>query len=123
MYEGKYGPSYLLNEEPGSLPQDVYEVALGRPLGIMFEENDFPKKGVKVIGVVDDSNAAQSGRIAEGDQLVGVTGIRVQGAKFERQMCDATKMDYDTVVDAVGSNSEKFNCEDVILRFRRPPAA
>ena len=41
------------------------------------------------------------------------------GGKYERLMCDTTKWDFDTVVDAIGSNTPKFNCEDVILRFKR----
>ena len=31
------------------------------------------------------------------------------------------KTDYDTVVDAIGSNNDKFDCEDVVMQFFRPP--
>jgi hypothetical protein len=45
--------------------------------------------------------------------------IRLIGAKFERQMFDCTKWDFDTVVNAIGSNEERFGCEDVVLQFSR----
>ena len=34
------------------------------------------------------------------------------------QMFDSTKMDFDTVVDAIGSNEPKFDCYDVVLQFK-----
>ena len=36
-------------------------------------------------------------------------------------MFDCTKWGFDTVVDAIGSNEEKFECYDVILQFSREP--
>mmetsp|Transcript_13858 Transcript_13858/g.35921 ORF Transcript_13858/g.35921 Transcript_13858/m.35921 type:complete len:186 (+) Transcript_13858:57-614(+) len=109
-------PPYGLGED---LPDGVYEISLQRPLGIGFEENDYPRRGVKVISLVSGSNAEKCGRISVGDQLVGVTGIRLVGAKFERQLFDCTKWDFDTVVDAIGSNEERFGCKDVVLQFQR----
>ena len=76
----------------------------------------------QVLDLVQDGNAAKSGLVAPGDQLVGVTGIRVMGGKYERLMCDPRKWDFDTVVEAIGSNTPNFKCENVILRFERPPA-
>lgn len=39
-------------------------------------------------------------------------------------MFDCSKWGYDTVVDAIGSNEEKFKCDDVLLQFERAaPAA
>ena len=40
--------------------------------------------------------------------------------RFERNLYDATKMGFDNVVEAIGSNEEKWQCQDVILQFRRP---
>eukprot|EP00316_Scyphosphaera_apsteinii_P025294 CAMPEP_0119299350 /NCGR_PEP_ID=MMETSP1333-20130426/1424_1 /TAXON_ID=418940 /ORGANISM="Scyphosphaera apsteinii, Strain RCC1455" /LENGTH=147 /DNA_ID=CAMNT_0007300743 /DNA_START=160 /DNA_END=603 /DNA_ORIENTATION=- len=117
QYAGRYGPKSGDN----SLPADVYEIAISRPLGIGFEEvSDSIPRGVKVVSLVPDGAAERSGKLAVGDELVGVTGVIFQGAKFERQMIDCTRWDFDTVVDAIGSNEARFGCEDVILQFRRP---
>ena len=91
----EYGDKYY-SGATGPLPENVFEVVLPTPLGIQFEENDYPKKGVSVVGLVPDSNAAKSGLIAVGDYLVGVTAIQFQGAKWERRMLDCRKWDFDT---------------------------
>ena len=36
-------------------------------------------------------------------------------------MFPCAKWGFDTVVDAIGSNEPKFECEDVILQFERRP--
>ena len=102
------------------LPDGVCEVALQKPCGIVFEELD-PNfaRGVKVLELVEGGNAAASGAVQAEDLLVGVSAVRFVGAKFERNMYDATKMDFDTVVDAIGSNEEKWNCNEVFLQFKR----
>jgi hypothetical protein len=114
----EFGDSFYSGAE-APLPDGTYEVALKKPLGINFEENAYPKLGVTVIGLVPDGNAERSGTIAVGDYLVGVTAIKFNGAKWERQMFNCKKWDFDTVVDAIMSNEEKFYCEDVILQFER----
>mmetsp|Transcript_23805 Transcript_23805/g.48367 ORF Transcript_23805/g.48367 Transcript_23805/m.48367 type:complete len:181 (+) Transcript_23805:60-602(+) len=130
-YAAQYGPQQgdpILPTEGDTwdpaMPEGWTEVQLQSPLGIMFEENErkIGPAGVVVIDLVPDGNAAKSGLIAKGDQLVGVTGIRVMGGKYERLMCDCRKWDFDTVVDAIGSNTPSFKCDNVILRFERPPA-
>mmetsp|Transcript_36735 Transcript_36735/g.112404 ORF Transcript_36735/g.112404 Transcript_36735/m.112404 type:complete len:253 (-) Transcript_36735:59-817(-) len=105
----------------GVIDDGVTEVALKKPCGIVFEELDpnFPR-GVKVLELVEGGNAEASGKIAPEDLLVAVTAVRFVGAKFERNLYDATKMGFDNVVEAIGSNEEKWQCQDVILQFRRP---
>ena len=107
--------------------EDVYEVALARPLGIVFEEIaplGAAPAGVKVIEVSEGSNAEKAGCVAIGDVLVGVTGVRYPGsaylgaAKPERDIFPAHEMNFDQVVEAIGSN-EPPECDDVILRLRR----
>ena len=107
--------------EAGALPENVYEVALQMPLGINFEDNGYPKGGVKVIGLVEDSNAFKSGKIQVDDDLVGVTAIIVRGSKYERRLlpCSGNEWDFERVVDAIKSNTRDFQCEDVIMQFRR----
>ena len=138
QYAKQYGP------QPGDpiLPTDgdtwdpampagwtEVELPAEMSLGIAFEENEKKNSGVRVVELVADGSAAKLNArakaelIAPGDQLVGVTGIRIMGGKYERIMVDARKLDFDTVVDAIKSNTAKYNCKDVILRFERPDAA
>ena len=116
-----YGDGYYIAAAPGSLPDNVFEVTLKRPLGIQFEEDGpiIGKNGVSVIGVVDGGNAAKDGTVQAGDKLVGVTAVQFIGSKWERKMFDARKWDFDTVVDAIGSNEEKFDIYDVVLQLER----
>lgn len=119
------------------LPDNVYEVLIERPLGIGFEE-DGPivgKSGVSVTQIVEDSNAAKgtqvlqnvngsnvavSGKVEIGDKLIAVTAIRFVGSKWERELFNCRKWSFDTVVDAIGSNQEKFISDHVILQLERP---
>jgi hypothetical protein len=112
-----FGPK---NGDP-TLPDSVYEIYLPRPLGIQFEERG-NNRGLKVISLISGGNADRCGKLQVGDQLVGVTAVRMVGSKFERQMFDCSKWSFDTVVGAIGSNEERFNCEDVVLQLLRPPA-
>ena len=102
------------------LPDGVYEVALPKPCGIVFEELD-PNFARGASRCWNWSRAAtpKSGAVQAEDLLVGVSAVRFVGAKFERNVYDATKMDFDTVVDAIGSNEEKWNCNEVFLQFKR----
>lgn len=121
-------------------PPNVYEVLVQRPLGIAFEEDGplFGKNGVSVAQVVADSNAAKGkqvlravdgvnraveGKVKAGDKLIGVTAIQFVGSKWERKLFDCRKWGFDTVVDAIGSNEEKFVSDFVILQFERPVVA
>jgi len=122
------------------LPNDCYEVLLERPLGIGFEEDGpiIGKSGVSVNQIVSDSNAARgaqvlknvdgtnqavAGKVEVGDKLIGVTAIRFVGSKWERELFNCRKWSFETVVDAIGSNEEKFISNNVILQFERPAAA
>lgn len=100
-------------------PQGVYEVKLNKPLGIVFEEIA-TGKGVYVQDLVPGGNAAMDGSVQPGDVLVGITAVKVVGAKYERRLIPARKFDFDTVVGAISSNIPRFGCDDVILAFERP---
>ena len=69
----------------------MYEVLLPKPLGIVFEEiQPMLPKGVRVAELVEGGNAEKAETpIKEGDVLVGVTGVKVVGAKYERQIIPA----------------------------------
>lgn len=103
-----------------AFPRGVYEVSLVKPLGIIFEEIEVGK-GVYVVDLVEGGNAQQmGGTIQKGDVLVGVTAVKVVGAKWERRLIPAKDLSFDTVVGAIGSNDEKWGCDDVVLWFMRP---
>ena len=103
-----------------NLPAGVYEVALPKPLGIVFEEIQ-AGKGLVVQDLVEDGNAAAlGGKIQVGDVLVGMTAVKIVGAKYERRMIPARNFDFDTMVGAVASNDPKWGCNDVVLLLERP---
>mmetsp|Transcript_3895 Transcript_3895/g.8287 ORF Transcript_3895/g.8287 Transcript_3895/m.8287 type:complete len:211 (-) Transcript_3895:49-681(-) len=106
-----------------NMPEGVYEVGLGKPLGIVFEEIE-SGKGVYVQDLVEGGMADRmGGRIQKGDVLVGITAVKIVGAKWERRLIPARNFDFDTVVGAIGSNDPKWGCNDVICMFERPGVA
>jgi len=80
-----------------NLPKGLYEVDLEKPLGIVFEEIDIGK-GLVVQDIVEGGNADYNGNVKIGDLLVGITAVKVVGAKFERRMIPCRKFDFDTMV-------------------------
>jgi len=104
------------------LPKGVYEVALPRPLGVAFEEVT-AGRGVLVDYLVEDGNAAESGKIQPGDVLIAVTACKVFGARYERKLLPAKNLDFDTIMAAIGSNEARWKCKDVVLQFMRPSEA
>lgn len=101
------------------LPHGVYEVPLAKPCGILFEEIE-PNRGVYVQGLVEGGNAERQGVLREGDVLVGVTAVQISGAKWERRLIPARNFGFDLVVSAIGSNEEKWGCNNVVLMVERP---
>ena len=101
------------------LPKGVFEVSMLSPLGIVFEEIEVGK-GVYVQELVEGGNAERMGVIQPDDILVGVTAIKVVGAKWERRLIPAKDLSFDTVVGAISSNTPQWGCEDVVLQFMRP---
>ena len=105
-----------------NIPKGVYEVSLTKPLGIIFEEIEVGK-GVYVQDLVEGGIAERQGKIQKGDILVGVTAVKIVGAKWERRMIPARNFDFDTTVGAIQSNEPKWGCSDVVLMFERPGEA
>ncbi len=100
-----------------SLPDGVYEIALPRPLGIVFEEVEADgRKGVFVSELVPGGNAEKSGLVSVGDLLIAVTGVKVIGAKFDRPLIQADILDYDTIIMAIGSNESKRGYDGPIMQ-------
>merc|ERR1712038_1750247 len=77
-----------------TLPKGVYEVSMTKPLGIIFEEIEVGK-GVYVKDLVEGGTAERMGRIQEFDVLVGITAIKVVGAKWERRLIPAKDLSFD----------------------------
>mmetsp|Transcript_26008 Transcript_26008/g.71632 ORF Transcript_26008/g.71632 Transcript_26008/m.71632 type:complete len:218 (+) Transcript_26008:65-718(+) len=105
-----------------TLPCGTYEVQLDKPLGIVFEEVEVGK-GLFVQDLVEGGNAEQEGQVQKGDLLVGITAVKIVGAKYERRLIPCRNFDFDTMVGAVSSNEPKWGCEDVVLMFERPDEA
>lgn len=105
-----------------TLPKGTYEVSLDKPLGIIFEEIELGK-GLFVQELVEGGNAELSGKVKVGDNLVGITAVKIVGAKFERRLIPCRGFDFDTMVGAVGSNDPKWGCNDVVLLLERPDEA
>ena len=105
--------------EQFKLPKGVYEVKLAKPCGILFEEIE-PNRGVYIQDLVEGGNAERQGILKPDDILIGVTAIQIAGAKWERRLIPARKFGFDLVVGAIGSNEEKWGCNNVILMVERP---
>ena len=106
-----------------SLPDDCYEVCINKPLGIAFIENN--DGGVEVEYLVEGGNAEASGMIKPGDVLLATTAAMGRDGKFERKVIPSRYLDFDTIMEAIGSNAPKFHKQrknDVILQFARPSA-
>jgi hypothetical protein len=105
-----------------NLPKGVYEVRLTKPLGIIFEEIE-AGRGLYVQDIVEGGNAAKNGKVKLDDVLVGVTAIKIVGAKYERRLIPSRKFDFDTLVGAIQSNDSRYQCQDVVLMLERPGEA
>jgi len=103
-----------------SLPKGVIEISFAndRPLGIILDEIE-AGKGVYVLDLVEGEQAELMGSVQKGDVVIGVTAIKVIGAKWERRLIPARDLDFDTVVGAIQSNQMKWGCEDVVMHFFR----
>ena len=97
-----------------NLPKGTYEVIMTKPLGIVFEEIE-AGKGVYVQDLVQGGAADRLQAIQRGDVLVGITAIKVVGARWERRLLPARPFDFDTVIGAISSNEPKWGCDDVVL--------
>jgi hypothetical protein len=104
------------------LPEGLYECRLRTPLGIVFEEIQIGR-GVYAKDLVPGGNAERDGTIKANDVLVGITAVKVVGAKFERRLIPARDFDFDTAVNAIQSNDQRYGCSDVILIMERPSEA
>jgi hypothetical protein len=58
-------------------------VALPKPMGIVFEENDSEFGGIFALEITEGSNAEADGTVRLGDQLVAVGTKKVSGLAFE----------------------------------------
>ena len=57
--------------------------------------------------------------------LLATTAAMGRDGKFERKVIPSRYLDFDTIMDAIGSNAPKFHKQrknDVILQFARPSA-
>ena len=88
-----------------NIPKGIYEVSLTKPLGIIFEEIEVGK-GVYVQDFVEGGLAERQGKIQKGDILVGITAVKIVGAKYERRLIPARGFDFDPVAFLFSRNCE-----------------
>ena len=78
------GPHYALEDD--SVLDDIgYRVAVEKPLGVIFGENDVPYKGLVLDDIEPGLNGGAAG-LRVGDQLLSVNGQSVVGADFDSVM-------------------------------------
>eukprot|EP00542_Grammatophora_oceanica_P005654 CAMPEP_0194065462 /NCGR_PEP_ID=MMETSP0009_2-20130614/85481_1 /TAXON_ID=210454 /ORGANISM="Grammatophora oceanica, Strain CCMP 410" /LENGTH=215 /DNA_ID=CAMNT_0038718311 /DNA_START=587 /DNA_END=1234 /DNA_ORIENTATION=+ len=63
--------------------ENYVAVALEKPMGIIFEENDEEYGGIFVQSLKDGGSAQVEGTLQPGDQLVGVDTTKVSGMPFD----------------------------------------
>ena len=71
-------------------------VALTKPMGIVFEENDSEYGGIFVQSVTEDGAAAKNGVVQSGDQLI------IVGTK------DVSGLDFDDALAAIIESEEEY---------------
>ena len=78
-------------------------VSLGKPMGIVFEENDEEYGGIFVLSLKEGGLAEKSAMFKPGDQLVAVNSKKVCGMSFD---------------DALGAIVDSETAETELLLFR-----
>mmetsp|Transcript_30126 Transcript_30126/g.59842 ORF Transcript_30126/g.59842 Transcript_30126/m.59842 type:complete len:156 (+) Transcript_30126:66-533(+) len=119
-----FNPVPRLRRPSHPLHASTYTVTLGLPpLGIVFEEvTPGFASGVVVSSLLPDSKASRCGLIRPGDRLLTTTAVKIESgtSKYSLVTVDATRLDFDSVVSAVGSHQERFRCDYVEMSFERP---
>lgn len=100
-----------------------FTVKLGLPpLGIVFEEIEpIGYAGVQVTSLVTGGKGEQCKKIQIGDRLKSTTAIKfISGSSnYQVVVVDCQKLDFDTIISAIGSNQERFRVDSVELTFSR----
>jgi S1-C subfamily serine protease len=78
---------------------DTYEVAVPKPLGVIFGENSEPYLGLVVDDISEGMNGGKAG-LRAGDQLIAVNGKVILGTDFDAAMSRLTD-DSTSVLDLV----------------------
>ena len=118
-------------------PGASYRVRLQTPLGIRFEETrPNAAEGVVVAELIESGNAFADGRVLVGDKLVACSavtfggkgalvtvGVGRQFSSWERELIPCGKLDFDTIMAALGSNSGRFGYTDIVLELQHTDAS
>ncbi|KAL3911016.1 MAG: hypothetical protein SGPRY_008855, partial [Prymnesium sp.] len=120
-----------------SSPGAVYRVRLPSPLGIRFEETTSGKpEGVTVAELLESGSALADGRVLVGDKLVACSAVTFGGdgalvtvgssrqfTSWKRELIPCGKLDFDTIMAALGSNSGRFGYVDIVLELQHTDAS
>lgn len=110
-------------------------LTLRKPLGLVLAERPGPPAEVFIEEIAPGGNADKDGRLAVGDTLVGCSAVILKAGKegqyeregygdrvldnWEKVMFNARGKKFDTVMAAIGSNSERWGFFTVDLEFER----
>ncbi|KAL1495201.1 hypothetical protein AB1Y20_017066 [Prymnesium parvum] len=115
----------------------VYRVRLPMPLGIRFEEASAgAPEGVVVAELLPSGSALADGRVLVGDKLVSCSAVAFGGegallsvgasrqfTAWERRLLPCAKLDFETVMAALASNSGRFGYVDIVLELQHTEAS
>ncbi|KAI3432249.1 hypothetical protein D9Q98_003810 [Chlorella vulgaris] len=120
---------------------ETVSLTLRKPLGLVLGERKLSSGAVEVVveELVPGGNAEKDGRVQAGDVLVKCSATLLKAGKegeFEREgygqrpydnweqvLFDARGKQFDTVMAALGSNSERWGIFTIQLEFERGEAA
>jgi len=63
--------------------KNYFTTGLGKPMGIVFEQNDDDYGGIFVISLTEGGIGEQDGTVKPGDQLIAVNDKKVTGLEFD----------------------------------------
>ncbi|KAL4424063.1 hypothetical protein ABPG75_001364 [Micractinium tetrahymenae] len=120
---------------PAAPAAQTIRLTLRKPLGLVLAERTGPPAEVFIEEIAPGGNADKDGRLAVGDTLVGCSAVILKAGKegqyeregygdrvldnWEKVMFNARSKKFDTVMAAIGSNSERWGFFTVDLEFER----
>eukprot|EP00549_Striatella_unipunctata_P020679 CAMPEP_0118687076 /NCGR_PEP_ID=MMETSP0800-20121206/8179_1 /TAXON_ID=210618 ORGANISM="Striatella unipunctata, Strain CCMP2910" /NCGR_SAMPLE_ID=MMETSP0800 /ASSEMBLY_ACC=CAM_ASM_000638 /LENGTH=169 /DNA_ID=CAMNT_0006584215 /DNA_START=171 /DNA_END=683 /DNA_ORIENTATION=+ len=83
MQAGEAVPANFIDAMDG---ENYVKVALEKPMGIIFEENDETFGGIFIQSLKEGGKAEVEGTLVPGDQLVAVGAVKVSGLPFDEAL-------------------------------------
>ncbi|EFN59382.1 hypothetical protein CHLNCDRAFT_137860 [Chlorella variabilis] len=121
----------------GATDVNTIKLTLRKPLGLVLAEREQPGGAAQVFveEIVAGGNAAKDGQVQVGDVLTRCSAVLLKAGKegefqreghgqrpydnFEQVWFDCSGKKFDTVMAALGSNSERWGIFNIQLEFQR----